>query len=58
MCATRSSIPFRGRYTGYEAMLYLIVNIDKPGCNDLRQANRPAQHDYIEGFRDLSLIHI
>ena len=33
-------------------MLYLIVNIDKPGRNDLRLANRPAQHDYIEGFRD------
>ena len=33
-------------------MLFLIVNIDKPGRNDVRLANRPAQHDYIEGFRD------
>ncbi len=33
-------------------MLFLIVNIDKPGRNDLRLANRPAQHDYIEQFRD------
>ena len=33
-------------------MLYLIVNIDKPGKNDVRLANRPAQHAYIEAFRD------
>lgn len=33
-------------------MLYLIVNIDKPGKNDVRIANRPAQHAYIEAFRE------
>ena len=33
-------------------MLFLIVNIDKPGRNDVRLANRPAQHEYIEQFRD------
>ena len=35
-------------------MLFLIVNIDKPGRNELRLAmgDRPAQHDYIEGFRE------
>lgn len=33
-------------------MLFLIVNTDKPGRNDVRLANRPAQHEYIEAFRD------
>ena len=33
-------------------MLFLIVNTDKPGRNHVRLANRPAQHDYIERFRD------
>lgn len=38
------------------SMLFTIINKDKPGTADIRQGNRPAHLDYLNGLGDAVLL--